>query len=463
MASTVIVARNNERVSTPFVASSGSSIDLTCPQCPYEQAEALKPLQALRRKIHIFLEKPSSSPNANRFNVFIMVLIFASTLAFILESYRELEDWSGFFVVEVVVSSVFTAEYLARLFACRSKLKFAVAPLNIVDLLAIVPFYVELVMGSGGGPEVLRVVRVVRLARVFRLFRSARLRVFIEVLEETFRRASDAFVFIMAMVCLAIVVFSSLMFFAERGSFDAERDAYFRPGEDEPSPFGNIVETFYWCVVTMTTVGYGDIFPVTALGKLVATLTMFASTMVLAFPIIIVGSHFESVYSEFRANAEARKAALTTNATDLLEFLRIHRADLLGKVAGISQFFMLLESPSEMDAVRFRGVVADLHALFAQFDALQGEHSLAAATKDARKLSASKSTAGARSDSESGSGSGARLGQYSVSIPGPASASCDRNTARPARIQVPVSPQNPGSTIQIQVGVASPMSVSRRV
>lgn len=96
--------------------------------------------------------------------------------------------------------------------------------------------------------------------------------------------------------------------------------------------------------------------------------------MVLAFPIIIVGSHFEKVYSEFREKDLARRNMLTGDSLTLLKYLQRNRKALAGQIADISQFFMLLEKPTEADAATFRNAIEELQSTFEKFDSLNNHN-----------------------------------------------------------------------------------------
>ena len=190
-------------------------------------------------------------------------------------------------------------EYFSRLFACSRPFKFLVTPLNVVDLLAILPFYIELISGSDGTDEeteYFRVLRVIRLARIFRLFKAGRYSSYLRILGTALQRSMDAFGLLCFLLSIAIVIFSSLMYYAERGTLD-EDDVWYRD-DGKVSPFSSIPATFYWCVVTMTTVGYGDMVPLTSAGMVVAAITMLCGIMVLALPISVLGQNFSDAYAE---------------------------------------------------------------------------------------------------------------------------------------------------------------------
>lgn len=216
----------------------------------------------------------------------IMVLIALNVVAVMLETvdtlaaqYRHL-----FQVFEILSVSLFTVEYIGRVWSAverdeysglvSGRMKFASRPLLIVDLLAILPFYI----GFFGVTAELRFLRALRLVRVLRLLKLARysesIQSFRTVLED---KKSDLIIATFANVLLLIVV-SSAMYFIER--------------QAQPETFSSIPATMWWGVITLTTVGYGDTFPVTPLGQVFGGLTAVIGIGLFALPASILASGF---------------------------------------------------------------------------------------------------------------------------------------------------------------------------
>jgi len=129
----------------------------------------------------------------------------------------------------------------------------------VIDLLAILPYYMELTLGNAefGGLIILRVLRLTRVFRLFKLSRyMSRLIILKQVMQES-KQILSSFLFIVA---IGIIIFSSLMFIIERGTYD-EDSGQWLDASGNPSQFYSIPQAFYWCVTTITTVGYGDIVP----------------------------------------------------------------------------------------------------------------------------------------------------------------------------------------------------------
>jgi uncharacterized membrane protein YgcG len=186
--------------------------------------------------------------------------------------------------------------------------RFAMSPMNVIDLLAIMPFYLGLVVGSDN--QNLAVVRVLRLSRVLRIFKlgkySRSLQIFVRVVQKS-SAALGMLVFFLAMIT---VLFGSLIYYAEAGEWSDTYNGFVRPtidGEgEEISPFKSIPLSFWWVVVTITTVGYGDMVPTSVAGRLIATVAMYLGIIVLALPITIIGSNFTE---EYQLQREAEQIA----------------------------------------------------------------------------------------------------------------------------------------------------------
>jgi len=216
----------------------------------------------------------------------IMLLIAANVVAVMLETvdplaarYERLFYW-----FEVGSVAIFTTEYLGRVWSAvesgdyegpiTGRLRFASRPLLVVDLLAILPFYLT-VVGVTAELRFLRALRLVRLLRLVKLARySESLRAFSEVLR---RKKPDILIALFANAML-LVVASSVMYYVETRA--------------QPEAFSSIPETMWWGVVTLTTVGYGDVHPVTPLGKLLGALTAILGVGLFALPASILASGF---------------------------------------------------------------------------------------------------------------------------------------------------------------------------
>lgn len=238
-----------------------------------------------RRRVHDILEHGvEGDPVSTAVNTGLIVLILLNVVAFAAETVPEIgARYAGAFRLFNLFSvAVFTLEYGLRLWSCveipmlrqfspaRARLHFAVRPLLIVDLLAILPFYLSFLIAID-----LRVLRVLRLFRFLKLARySPALHTLGRVLVNE-RRA----------LLGALLVMASLILFAATGIYLLEHDA-------QPEVFGSVPAAAWWALATLTTVGYGDVVPVTAFGKIFGGLVMVFGLGMFALPIAIVATGF---------------------------------------------------------------------------------------------------------------------------------------------------------------------------
>jgi voltage-gated potassium channel len=229
-----------------------------------------KPVGGLRRRLYeVVFESDTRAGRA--FDVVLIGVILTSVLTVVVESVPEIRARHGpaLHALEWGFTVVFTAEYLLRLYCVGRPLRYAVSFFGVIDLLAIVPTYISLFFP---GAEVLLVVRVLRVLRVFRVLKLT------EYLRES-RMLTDALwaarrkvgVFFLAVITLVTIV-GALMYLIEGGE----------------NGFTDIPTSIYWAVVTLTTVGYGDISPKTPLGRAASALVMIIGYSIIAVPTGIV-------------------------------------------------------------------------------------------------------------------------------------------------------------------------------
>lgn len=173
-------------------------------------------------------------------------------------------------------------------------------PLNVIDLLAVLPFYLELILTSGASVSV---VRVLRLARVFRVFKMGKNSKGVKMLSDTLAASIAALSLLAFFVALGLVLFGAICYFVEGGTYTVTADyphgAYLRKdffGVDEISPFRSILTACYWAVITSTTVGYGDLVTESTEGKVLAILCAYYGVLLLALPITVIGNNFRKLY-----------------------------------------------------------------------------------------------------------------------------------------------------------------------
>ena len=249
-----------------------------------------------RVKVHDILEVGDGNPIGRVINVFLIVLIVANGLAFAAETVPSLYDRYGpeFEAFNTFSVMVFTVEYVLRLWSCveipllrrmphwRARLNFATRPMMIIDLLAILPWYIYLLV-----PFDLRALRVLRLFRLFRLLKLLRYSPALLTLKRVIANEYRALLGAILLMMMLMLFSAAVIYFLERGA--------------QPDKFGSIPAAAWWALSTLTTVGYGDIVPVTPLGKVFGSIVMLLGLGMFALPIAILSAGFsqESARHEF--------------------------------------------------------------------------------------------------------------------------------------------------------------------
>mmetsp|Transcript_29622 Transcript_29622/g.81491 ORF Transcript_29622/g.81491 Transcript_29622/m.81491 type:complete len:475 (-) Transcript_29622:265-1689(-) len=295
-----------------------------------------------KRMVYLLLEDPASSRLAFGISLVIIGTIALSIGIFMFETWPEAYNSSPFlwFSLEALCSVIFTVEYLCRFTVCTEggirRWRFLISPLNLMDVLAVLPFYVEMVMGSAGTSStfVLRFVRVVRLARLVRVFKLGRYAAGMRLVAAAMWQSTQALSVLVFLLGMGVVLFSSAVYHLERlscpeiedmsilqvGEYAQEcADDYNRgvspkyglccTEDSAANDFPSIIAAYWWSMATMTSVGYGDIYPRTRVGKCVGFLAMLVGMVLIALPVAIVGQKFQDVYESHDLEEAKYRAA----------------------------------------------------------------------------------------------------------------------------------------------------------
>ncbi|XP_051995524.1 potassium voltage-gated channel subfamily A member 7-like [Xyrauchen texanus] len=294
---------------------------------PKEEPRPL-PKNEIQRKLWILFEHPESSGGARIIAIISVMVIVVSILIFCLETLpdfraeKELREQYSyqphpsianstmlvppmsspfqdpFFLVETMCICWFSFELMMR-FACSpSKMIFFKDVMNIIDFFAIIPYFVtlgtELAKSKGATPSMsLAIIRVIRLVRVFRIFKLSRHSKGLQILGQTLKASLRELALLIFFLFIGVILFSSAVYFAEVDN----------PG----TAFTSIPEAFWWAVVSMTTVGYGDMYPETVGGKLVGSMCAIAGVLTISLPVPVIVSNFSYFYhreTECESNQE---------------------------------------------------------------------------------------------------------------------------------------------------------------
>lgn len=228
--------------------------------------------EALKRKLYIIIFE-ADTPAGKLFDVILIGCICLSVGLAILESLQGLPLWlkTPFIVMEYLLTAFFTFEYVTRLYCSPRPAKYAFSFFGIVDLLATLPLYLAFLFPEA---RYLLIVRAFRLIRVFRVFKLFHFWMEGQMLLAALRDSSKKIAVFFSFVVILVISIGTLMYMIEGGKPDTQ--------------FSNIPNSIYWACVTLTTVGYGDITPVTALGKFLSGCVMLIGYTIIAVPTGIV-------------------------------------------------------------------------------------------------------------------------------------------------------------------------------
>ena len=218
------------------------------------------------------------------FDYFISILIGLNVLAIILETEKNIfGEYESFFrYFEIVSVLIFSAEYLLRLWSCVSveeyqhpifgRIKYIFSLMAIIDLIAIAPFYMTFIVTDT------RIIRVLRFLRILRMAKHSKF-------SKTFYIVTNIIYKKKAELLTSLILMFSLLLICSTG-------VYFAENETQPDKFSSIPSAMWWAVATLTTVGYGDIFPVTSMGKILGSISAIFGIGVFALPAGLLASGF---------------------------------------------------------------------------------------------------------------------------------------------------------------------------
>jgi voltage-gated potassium channel len=221
---------------------------------------------SLRARLHEIVFE-ADTPSGFWFDVVLIVSIVISVVVVMLDSVAQLNQRFGslFFALEWTFTLLFTAEYLLRLWIIERSSKYAFSFFGIVDLLSVLPSYLSLFLPGG---HYLLAIRTLRTLRIFRILKLAHYLVALDTLRKALIASMRKITVFLTSVLSLVVIMGSIMYLVE----------------SEASGFTSIPRSIYWAIVTITTVGYGDIHPETGLGQVIASIVMITGYAIIAVP-----------------------------------------------------------------------------------------------------------------------------------------------------------------------------------
>ncbi len=236
-----------------------------------------------REKIYNIIFKVDT-PAGKTFDIALLIAILTSVLVVMLESIVRLSDryHNVFYTLEWIFTIFFTIEYILRIYCVNDWKRYTFSFYGMIDLLAIIPTYLSLIIAN---THYLLIIRALRLLRVFRVFKLAQFMKESTVIIKALQASSRRILVFLFFILLLVTIFGSFMYLIEGGT---------------NKKFDSIPRAIYWAIVTLTTVGYGDIAPVTTFGQLLASIVMILGYAVIAVPTGIVSSEMIKVGREMK-------------------------------------------------------------------------------------------------------------------------------------------------------------------
>ncbi len=244
------------------------------------------PNRIKQRVFEILVEPPEGDKVATAISFSILVLIALNVIVCVVETHPELAPAfpNFFYYFEMLSVAIFTVEYIARLWAItidekyqgalRGRLKAAREPMAIVDLLAIAPFFLQILLPGLD----LRFVRALRLFRIFRVFKVGRYAQSFGVLVRVVKSRREELLVATVIVIIAVVLSASIMYLCEH--------------EAQPDDFRSVPHAMWWAIITITTIGYGDVAPITPIGRIFGGIVGYMGICIFALPVGILGGAF---------------------------------------------------------------------------------------------------------------------------------------------------------------------------
>jgi voltage-gated potassium channel len=240
----------------------------------------------IQEEVYILLESQANDNKARKLVIyFIAAVILLNVFVVILETeygfHAKYEPY--FLAIDLFCVIVFSVEYILRLWVCVrnprysspiiGRIRYAVSPLALIDMIAIAPFYLPMIF-----PIELRLLRLLRLLRIFRVLKLGRYSYAFETFADVLKSKKEELIITIIMVVIILILASSALYVVE--------------SETQPEKFSSIPDAMWWAVITLATVGYGDVYPVTPVGKFVSSLVALSAIGLFALPAGILAAGF---------------------------------------------------------------------------------------------------------------------------------------------------------------------------
>ncbi|MGN0489433.1 MAG: ion transporter [Ruminococcus sp.] len=254
----------------------------------------------VKNRVFKIIEADEGSDIASKiFDIFIITLIIINVASVIIDTFSVPQHITTILdYIEIVSVIIFSVEYILRLWTAnllylelgciKSRLKYAFSFMAIIDLLAILPFYIPFII-----PIDLRVLRALRIVRLLRMFKINRYTSALKSIATVFKNKSSELLSSMLVLIILMIISSVLMFNIESAA--------------QPEAFDNAFSAFWWAIATLTTVGYGDIYPITIAGRVLSSIIALLSVALVAVPTGIISAGFMELIDNNKDNDDDKK------------------------------------------------------------------------------------------------------------------------------------------------------------
>lgn len=227
-----------------------------------------------KKKLHQIIYE-ADTPKGKSFDVILLLVIFVSIAIVILESVASIDERFGqlFYFLEWIITIIFSIEYILRIISVKRPTSYIFSFYGMIDFVSTIPTYATMFLG---GHNVLLAVRALRLLRIFRILKISRYVGEANKLSLALKQSRPKILVFLFAVVIVTIITGTIMHLVE----------------GQTSGFDNIPLSIYWCIVTLTTVGFGDIAPVTPLGRLIASLLMIVGYGIIAVPTGIISAEY---------------------------------------------------------------------------------------------------------------------------------------------------------------------------
>lgn len=246
----------------------------------------------LKKNLYIIFEEPSKHIFGPLIQSIIFINIIISIIVMFLETEKSLNDYYNIFsYINIFNIFIFTIEYILRIYSIsykneKKRIKYALSPFMLIDLFVLIPFYLSLFNLDFG------FLRALRIIRIFKLFRLGKFASFDDIISEIIKEKKEEFLFIFIALLVLVLTITPLVYYAEK--------------DVQPEMFSSMGTTMWWAIITFTTVGYGDMYPISTLGRILTSIVSFLGIAFYAIP----GSIFTSALLE-KINEKKKKKDLS--------------------------------------------------------------------------------------------------------------------------------------------------------